>query len=144
MEPASSLETPIPQHFFTVGSLVLVVEDEDALREAIADHLRNHGYQVLAASDGIEALDVLERNPDISILISDLIMPRMGGLELVQIAAKKVPDLQIIFMSGYADQVSSDEACVGCPTAFLQKPFNMNILLTRIAELNHRPDNMSS
>jgi PAS domain S-box-containing protein len=134
--PGPSLDKPL----LTGRSLVLVVEDEGALREAIADHLRGHGYQVLAAPDGIEALAILARNPDISILISDLIMPRMGGRELVRLAVKNVPRLRVILMSGYADQVSSDEDCSDYPAAFLQKPFAMNILLARIDELNRSAD----
>jgi PAS domain S-box-containing protein len=139
LEPAPVPEPPIKKPLFVGRSLVLVVEDEDALREAIAQHLGNHGYQVLTAADGIEALDTISRNPDITIMISDLIMPRMGGRELARLATKTVPNLNIVFMSGYADQGSSDEAWPDCPTVFLQKPFNMSVLLTRIAELKHHP-----
>jgi len=132
--------SPIQKPLSAGRTLVLVVEDEAALREAITDHLRDHGYQVLAAADGIEALDVLARNPDTSILISDLIMPRMGGRELVRLAAKQLPHLHIILMSGYDDQDFREEDDTELPTILLQKPFAMNLLLTRIAELNQRPD----
>ena len=113
-----------------------MVEDEDALRESVAHHLRDHGYQVLAAADGIEALDILARNPNISIVVSDLIMPRMGGRELVHLAAKQAPGLRFILMSGYADEACSDEDCAESAAVFLQKPFSMNLLLMRIAELS--------
>lgn len=115
--------------------LLLVVEDEDALREAIAAHLRKHGYQVLAAANGIEALDILDANPGIAILISDLIMPRMGGRELVRLALKKVPGLNYIFMSGYADETFDDQDHSDNSLNHLQKPFSMEVLLSRIAEL---------
>ncbi len=91
LEDATPPDSPIQKPSRAGRGLILVVEDEDALREAIAGHLRNHGYQVLAASDGIEALDLLAQNPDVSILISDLIMPRMGGRELVRLAAEGSP-----------------------------------------------------
>jgi PAS domain S-box-containing protein len=120
-------------------SLILVVEDENALREALATHLRDHGYRVLTASDGIVALDILAQNPDVSILISDLIMPRMGGRELVQLAAAQSPDLRVIFMSGYADHDLSENQIDGGPMVFLQKPFTMDVLLTCLADLD-RPD----
>jgi PAS domain S-box-containing protein len=137
-DAAPSLEGSTPKNCTQGCSVVLVVEDEPALREAIAHYLRNHGYQVFAAANGKEALDVLDRTPNISILVSDLIMPQMGGRELVRLAAKKNPNLHILFMSGYADQAFSDEDETACPTAFLQKPFSMNLLLTRITEVAHR------
>ncbi len=125
-------EPPLPALSPSEPRMILVVEDEDALREAIAAHLRMHGYQVLAAADGIEALDVLDRNPNIAILISDMIMPRMGGRELVPLAIEKIPSLSCILMSGYA----SDQDTVTASLSHLQKPFSMDLLLSRIAELN--------
>ena len=139
MEAAPSPESAMQKSFMARRGQVLVVEDEDALREAIAAHLRNHGYQVLAAANGIEALDVLARNPNISILITDLIMPRMGGRELVRVAQKGGFDFEVIFMSGYADQ-SSDEEETEFTAAFLQKPFTMNALLARMDEVKGRPE----
>ncbi len=134
--PPVSMQKPFPAG----PSLVLVVEDEDALREAIAEHLRNHGYLVLTAADGIQALDVLALNPDVSILISDIIMPRMGGRELVRLAAKRRPQLRIVLMSGYDDQAFSEEDLADISAVRLQKPFSMNLLLTQLAELSLRPD----
>jgi FixJ family two-component response regulator len=78
---------------------------------------------------------------DISILISDLIMPRMGGRELARLAAK-MHDLRFIFMSGYPDETFSDgQDRVGGPNVVLQKPFTMEVLLSCIADLT-RPDIM--
>ena len=135
-EEAALPDSPVQEPRLAGQSLVLVVEDEDALREVIAAHLRNHGYQVLVAANGIEALDHLDRNPDIAILISDLIMPRMGGRELVRVAVEKTPGLHCIVMSGYAEQVFVDQESAGSSTKHLQKPFGMDVLLSRIAELN--------
>jgi len=139
LEPVPSVQVVLPQPFAR-PSLVLVVEDEDALREAIAEHLRNHGYEVLVATDGIQALDVLAVNPDVSILVSDLIMPRMGGRELVRQAIKRFPHLHVVLMSGYDDQASNSEDHGESSAVCLQKPFSMNLLLTRLAGLNLRPD----
>lgn len=139
MEAAPSPESAIQKSFAAGHGQVLVVEDEDALREAIAAHLRNHGYEVLVAANGIEALDVLARNPNIPILITDLIMPRMGGRELVRVAAKGGFDFEVIFMSGYADR-SSDEDDTEGTASFLQKPFAMNTLLARMEEVKGRPE----
>ncbi len=135
LEVAALPDSPIQRPPLNDGSLILVVEDENALREALAAHLRDHGYRVLVASDGIAALDILAENPNISILISDLIMPRMGGLELARIAVTKIPGLRCIYMSGYADQACDEEL----ESVLLQKPFTMESLLSCISDLN-RPD----
>lgn len=137
VEDAALPDSPIQKPSLAGRSLVLVVEDEDALREALAAHLRGHGYRVLAAADGIAALEILAQNPDVSILISDLIMPRMGGRELVHLAAKQSPDLRFIFMSGYSDDDSSQGPdSAESPTLFLQKPFTMEVLLSCIDDLS--------
>jgi two-component system, cell cycle sensor histidine kinase and response regulator CckA len=115
-----------------------VVEDEHALREAIADQLRMHGYQVLAAADGIEALDLLSRNPDLSVMVCDLVMPRMGGRELARLAAERLPHLNFIYMSGHADQDPGESDGALGSAVFMQKPFAMTALITRITELDHR------
>ncbi len=126
-------EAPVKKQKVTGVNVVLVVEDEGALREAIADHLRNQGYRVLTAVDGVEALEVLARNSDVAILISDLIMPRMGGRELGRIAVKRNPHLQIIYMSGYGDEETFDAGGAE-GVIYLQKPFTMDSLLARLAD----------
>jgi two-component system cell cycle sensor histidine kinase/response regulator CckA len=93
---------------------------------------------VLAAADGIEALDLLHRNPDLSILVCDLVMPRMGGRELARLATEQIPQLSVIFMSGHADQVFREADGAASRAVFLQKPFAMSALLARIAELDRR------
>jgi two-component system cell cycle sensor histidine kinase/response regulator CckA len=138
MEAAAAPELPALSPLFNGRGRILVVEDEHALREAITDQLRNHGYEVLAAGDGIEALDLLSRHPDLSVLVCDLIMPRMGGRELVRLATERLPHLNCIYMSGHAEQ-NLDEAEGALSSAeFMQKPFSMSALLTRIAELDRR------
>ena len=137
-KPPSAPELPALHPLFSGRGRILVVEDEHALREAIADQLRNHGYQVLAASDGIEALDLLTRNPDLSVLVCDLVMPRMGGRELARLAAERLPHLNFIYMSGHADQDFGEADGAASSAVFMQKPFAMTALLTRITELDRR------
>jgi PAS domain S-box-containing protein len=119
--------------------LVLVVEDEDALREAISEQLCNHGFSVLSACDGVEAMEILAGHAEVEYLITDLIMPRMGGRELVRNASKALPHLRVLVLSGYADQMFSYEECNGCPTIFLQKPFSLGTMLSTLSELSGRP-----
>jgi two-component system, cell cycle sensor histidine kinase and response regulator CckA len=137
LEKPSRPELPLDKPHSVGASRILVVEDEDALREAMTEHLCDHGYQVLASSDGLQALELLSRNPDISILVTDLVMPRMGGRQLARLALTHIPHLQVIFMCGYTDQVFNAQQ--DAPALFLQKPFTMNHLLTRIAELSIPP-----
>ncbi len=138
LEAASAPELPVLHPLFSGRGRILVVEDEHALREAIADQLRNHGYQVLAACDGIEALDLLSRNTDLSVLVCDLVMPRMGGRELARLAAERLPHLNFIYMSGHADQDPGEADGAASSAVFMQKPFAMTALLTRISELDRR------
>jgi PAS domain S-box-containing protein len=138
VEAVSAPELPVLHPRFGARGRILVVEDEHALRDAIADQLRNHGYQVLAASDGIEALDLLSRNPDLSVLVCDLIMPRMGGRELVRLATERLPHLNFIYMSGHADQEFDDTDGAVSSAVFMQKPFAMSALIARITELDRR------
>ncbi len=138
LEAAAVPELPALHPLFSGRGRILVVEDEHALREAIADQLRNHGYQVLAASDGIEALDLLSRNPDLSVLVCDLVMPRMGGRELARLAAERLPHLNFIYMSGHAEQDQGEADGAVNSAIFMQKPFAMSALLARITELDRR------
>jgi PAS domain S-box-containing protein len=118
-------------------ALVLLVEDEEALRVAIAEHLRSNGCRVIGASDGVEALKLLSENPGVAILITDLIMPRMGGRELVRLATKNRPELRVMVLSGYANESFSSADCNGCPSAFLMKPFSLGAMMARLSELRN-------
>ena len=118
-------------------ALVLLVEDEEALRVAIAEHLRSNGCRVIGASNGVEALKLLSENPGVAILITDLIMPRMGGRELVRLATERKPDLRVMVLSGYANESFSPADCNGCPSAFLMKPFSLGAMMARLSELRN-------
>ena len=82
---------------------VLVVDDDPAVRTTAVAVLRDLGYDVREASGGIEALDLLRRDGDIEVLLTDVVMPGMNGAELARLAPGVRPHLTILFMSGYAD-----------------------------------------
>lgn len=106
---------------------VLLVEDEGMVRSVTERALARHGYTVLTAENGEEALEILDRGGQIDLLISDVVMPAMDGPTLVNHARRRMPDLPILFMSGYAEEQlrrSIDIANVG----FLAKPFSMQQL----------------
>jgi CheY-like chemotaxis protein len=116
------------------GEIVLLVEDEEALREAISTYLNLHGYTVLEAGSGEQALQIAsEHEKLIHVLLTDIILPKMSGTELAQELAKKYPDIVTIYMSGYTDRAvyGVESATVG----FLQKPFALEALLQKLREM---------
>jgi two-component system cell cycle sensor histidine kinase/response regulator CckA len=106
---------------------ILLVEDEAMVRTVAERALTRHGYKVLTANNGEEALEIIDRGDEIALLISDVVMPLMDGPTMVREARKTRPDLPILFMSGYAEEQlrkSIDIANV----AFLPKPFSVQEL----------------
>src|SRR3954454_23264434 len=84
---------------------VLLVEDEDAVRALAREVLRRHGYVVLEAAHGVDAVRVAERHPDdIHLMVTDVVMPHMGGRELAERLMTARPKMKVLFMSGYTDQ----------------------------------------
>jgi two-component system, cell cycle sensor histidine kinase and response regulator CckA len=106
---------------------ILLVEDEPMVRTVAERALTRHGYQVLTANNGEEALEIIDRGDDIALLITDVVMPLMDGPTMVREARKTRTELPILFMSGYAEEQlrkSIDIANV----AFLPKPFSVQEL----------------
>ena len=113
---------------------VLVVEDEDAVRKLVARVLERRGYQVLVAADGTEALDVVEEHGGaLDLVLSDLVMPEMGGRELAARLGETRPELPILFMSGYEEDLASG-AGSELGQNFLPKPFTPRALAEKVAE----------
>ena len=99
---------------------MLVAEDEPMVRVIVAGVLRELGFDVLEAADGAEALE-LARGTDPAVLVTDVVMPRMGGRELAARMREPMPGLRVLFVSGYTDGALGDEDDPA--TAFLPKPF---------------------
>jgi len=116
---------------------VLLVEDEDSVRALTCEFLQSAGYQVLTASDGIEALEIAERLKNaIHLLVTDIVMPRMRGQELARRAQEKLPKLKVVFMSGYTEELhGSSQPLETC--SFLQKPFSREDLLRTLQNALH-------
>ncbi len=110
---------------------ILLVEDEAALRELTSTFLQSKGYQVIEASNGVRALEICRTHPNISILISDVVMPEMGGPALAAYAIKMLPKLKVILMSGYTDR-ALDQNVLEQGIEFLQKPFSFDTLAKTI------------
>jgi signal transduction histidine kinase/ActR/RegA family two-component response regulator len=113
---------------------VLVVEDDASVRDLTAGFLHSAGYRVLAAKDGIEALQyAAEYGPSIGALLTDVVMPRMRGTDLADRLTALVPDLKVILMSGYLDQIEQNSK-VKDDTLFLEKPFTREVLLRTVSD----------
>jgi CheY-like chemotaxis protein len=126
---------PTSSRLFGSGT-VLLVEDEDVVRELVREILEANGYVVLEASDGSEAAVLCEAHDGrIDLLLSDVVMPRMGGRELAALVGPKRPDMRILFMSGYPASPGgiSDVSEVG--GELIEKPFSAAALAERIQEI---------
>jgi len=118
---------------FSGDEFVLIVEDETALRNLIAETLEDHGYRVSRAANGREALQLCRDlgMPPI-LLLSDLVMPGMGGRQLYDQLHLLFPDMKVIYMSGYTDDLTLKRDILNSETQFIQKPFNLLELLKTI------------
>jgi two-component system cell cycle sensor histidine kinase/response regulator CckA len=106
---------------------VLLVEDEPMVRTVAERALTRHGYKVLTANNGEEALEILGRGEAVDLLVSDVVMPLMDGPTLVREARKEFPELPILFMSGYAEEQLRKSIDID-NVAFLPKPFSVQEL----------------
>lgn len=102
----------------TEGQTILVAEDEDLVREVIRKVLTRAHYRVLTARDGVEALEILEKTPDIDLLVTDAVMPMMGGPELIERTMERWPDLRVLLISGYASEAAGDRRVKTLPKPF--------------------------
>ncbi len=117
---------------------ILLVEDEVLLREGVQEMLETHDYKVIGAGDGIEALDWLEQVP-VSLIITDLVMPKMDGAEFVRMARVKYPFIPIIVISGSPGSVMRrlgiDDIRLPGSSASILKPFKSKELLEAVQKL---------
>ena len=114
---------------------ILLVEDDEGIRRLVAAVLRDQGYEVLAAADGVEALQMLQvRKSGCDLLITDVILPRMKAAVLVQGAKTMFPLIRVLYISGYAGDMLVSHG-VDAQAAYLQKPFLPQVLIERVAEL---------
>ena len=100
--------------------IVLVVDDDPLIRSSLLDALEAEGFEVVEADCADEALRALAETPDIAIMISDVKMPGMDGLELARLAAEQRPELKIIIISGHANAV---DPRIPARVQFIRKPF---------------------
>jgi two-component system cell cycle sensor histidine kinase/response regulator CckA len=117
--------------------VVLLVEDEEIVRTLIGRTLQDNGYAVIEARDGQEALELYERRDiAIDLIITDVVMPRMSGPELVTRLARSHSDMNALYISGYADKDTvRRHGALHAEGAYLQKPFGPDALLRKVREV---------
>jgi len=121
----------------TYDTTILVVEDSEAIRRVICAILVQNGYRCREASNGAEALNMLRADATVRMVLSDIVMPKMGGAELGACLAREFPHLPIVFMSGYSDNPSV-QAIQGTPI-FLSKPFTASALTDSVRRALKEP-----
>ena len=134
---ASTADATAPQGRLRQGSeTILLVEDDSGVRNLVRHELVKTGYQVIEAKNGVEAcLTATQQSYHVDLLLTDVVMPGMNGRELAQHLSVIKPNLRVLFMSGYLDDISVNSGMDPHRTTFLQKPFTPDILLRTVRAL---------
>jgi PAS domain S-box-containing protein len=136
-DEVEAMPPAIPASGASTGSeTVLLVEDEDAIRDLAQEILRMNGYVVLAAASCEDALHLAAHHPGpIHLLMTDVIMPQMDGRRLAQRIAPLRPDMKVLYVSGYTDDAIAQHGVLEPGTEFLQKPFTPDALAARVRRI---------
>jgi PAS domain S-box-containing protein len=135
-EAPTPVTNPVPYQRAPTGETVLVVEDEEALREVTKRIFTRNGYQVLTAADGPEALDIARHHDgEIHLLVTDVVMPHMLGKEVADRIKAIKPEVEVLYMSGYARPVLASQGRLDPGVALVEKPFSETDLLRTAAQL---------
>jgi CheY-like chemotaxis protein len=114
-------------HEGRLPSVCMVVDDDDLVRETVVEVLEDVCDQVYQAADGLEGLEVLRRHPDITVVVTDIAMPRLDGMAFIVQARLLHPELKVLFLSGRQRPPASEE--------FLAKPFPARALVSAVSNL---------
>lgn len=118
---------------------ILVVDDDDGVREMLADFFEVLGYQAIVASNGREALNLLEEHP-VSLVISDIKMPVMDGIEMLRRIKTKHSDLDVILITGYEPDYSRNSVREAGASDYISKPFNIDVIEKKVRAIMDRKD----
>ena len=130
-EPVAGLRPPCEP-----GGTILLAEDDPSLRRMISQVLVSSGYVVLEAKNGMVALEIAKRHHDgIAAVVTDIGMPQMGGIELVKQLELVCPEAQIVYMSGFSEDIALVNECVRGGALFLLKPFPLREFVKKLADL---------
>ena len=131
-KPVVTSEPETPRGIETL----LLVEDETAVRQSTGEFLRLNGYTVIEAKDGEDALRVAKNHAGtIELMVTDVVMPRLGGTKLAAQLASTRPDMKVLFVSGYAESTVLRHGAIDVTNSFLQKPFGLKSMATKIRQI---------
>jgi PAS domain S-box-containing protein len=135
-EGATSIDEPVPYERTPKGETVLVVEDEEALREVTERIFTRNGYRVITAASGPDALALVARHTgEIHLLVTDVVMPQMLGKEVADRVRELRPDIEVLYMSGYAQPVLASQGRLEPGVALVDKPFSEAALLAKAGQV---------
>ncbi|SRR6266702_55809 len=120
------------------GPQVLIAEDDGALRALLAEMLTDRGVRVIQAADGVQASQLLKDNAGISLLLSDVRMPRMDGYALVEEALARNSELKVLMMTGYPGEQPPPAALKAREIRTLTKPFDMDRMCDQVVDMLSR------
>ena len=133
--PADIIVDKKPSRDLRGSETILVVEDDNQVRDLAHDILAGHGYKVLQAQNGKDALKVCASyDGPIDLLLTDVVMPELNGKELYSIVRKKNPNMKVIYMSGYTENIVSHHGVLDEGLKFIQKPFAVYNLTAKVRE----------
>jgi two-component system, cell cycle sensor histidine kinase and response regulator CckA len=119
---------------------ILLVEDEAAVRQSTGQFLRLHGYTVIEARDGEDALRVAKNHSGtIEVMVTDVVMPHLGGAKLAAQLVAPRPAMKVLFVSGYAESTVLRHGAIDVTNSFLQKPFGLKSLAAKIRQVLDAP-----
>ena len=115
---------------------ILVVEDELSVRNLVVRTLSNQGYSIIEANDGLRGYELaLRHSAEIDLVVTDVIMPRLGGAEMIRRLRLSIPNLKVVYVSGHSEDELDASDIEGEGTAFLYKPFNLEVLSSTVRDL---------
>ena len=136
---ANKQQENLPEKRSPMGGteMILLVEYEESLRKLALKILRTHGYSVVEATDGVNALEIANRedHPEIDLLVTDVIMPKMGGKELSEKLFEEYPKLKVLYICGYTDNAIAHYGVLDEGVSLLQKPFSPQSLAKKVREV---------
>jgi len=118
------------------GETILLAEDDEAIRTMVSRLLRKHQYKILVAANGDDALGIAERHgDDIQLIITDIVMPGISGIQLAEMLQAKRKELRVLFISGYTDNAIFQNEVPALSSKYLAKPFSPTHLLAKVKEI---------